>query len=251
MLLSQHTSFLLLLFNKWLRSTAGQVRDAVRAVHSRGALKSDVYSLRSKLPWCSNSGDEQRAQFSREARPLKRGAVSERGQAAHMLEARERRQAHRLHSDPLAKSHHSSLICAFVSQVYPSSNNLCVLPRFCCANGQFLCTFFIWCIQICSMKNHFLITFSRVAELGGKVVYSVPPSREFRAQTVSKLSRDGLHATVFRGAIISNYWWNLVGDRYLNKTNDEAGQFHRFYFTKRCFLPWNIDTFLIQIKKIT
>ena len=34
------------------------------------------------------------------------------------------------------------------------------------------------------MKNHFLITFSRVAELGGKVVYSVPPSREFRAQTV-------------------------------------------------------------------
>ena len=90
-----------------------------------------MYSLRSKLPWCSNSGDEQRAQFSREARPLKRGAVSERGQAAHMLEARERRQAHRLHSDPLAKSHHSSLTCAFVSQVYPSFNPPPTICAFC------------------------------------------------------------------------------------------------------------------------
>ena len=71
------------------------------------------------------------AQFSREARPLKRGAVSERGQAAHMLEARERRQAHRLHSDPLAKSHHSSLTCAFVSQVYPSFNPPPTICAFC------------------------------------------------------------------------------------------------------------------------
>ena len=36
------------------------------------------------------------------------------------------------------------------------------------------------------MKNHFLITFSRVAELGGKVVYSVPPSRELRSKLVQK-----------------------------------------------------------------
>ena len=57
--------------------------------------------------------------------------MSERGQAAHMLEARERRQAHRLHSDPLAKSHHSSLTCAFVSQVYPSFNPPPTICAFC------------------------------------------------------------------------------------------------------------------------
>ena len=57
--------------------------------------------------------------------------MSERGQAAHMLEARERRQAHRLHSDPLAKSHHFSLTCAFVSQVYPSFNPRPTICAFC------------------------------------------------------------------------------------------------------------------------
>ena len=63
--------------------------------------------------------------------------MSERGQAGHMLEARESRQAHRLHSDPLAKSHHSSLTCALKSnletnsQVYPSFNPPPTICAFC------------------------------------------------------------------------------------------------------------------------
>ena len=57
------------------------------------------------------------------------------------------------------------------------------------------------------MKNHFLITFSRVAELGGKVVYSVPPSREFRAQTVAE-------TTLFSIDILDKLLTHMKGLKY-------------------------------------